>query len=168
MKTNAVDRWITRGVEQLIRLADIVVIAGHLSVVSPTLRRQNATRRLRLPAPQVFDHRPPVERVSDRLPNPHVCQDRIAEIESEGREPGSGRTLKLKIGKMRQRKYSVWRKRVDGQVAAALAQFESLRSRVGHDGKAHARQLDRSVPIIVVAFDDNLSVGLCANEPERA
>jgi hypothetical protein len=79
-----------------------MLVGGHVSVVSPTLRWEDAPRRLRLPAPQVFDHRLPVEGVGNRLPYPRIFQDRIAQIESEIREPGSDRVFDSKMGIARQ------------------------------------------------------------------
>ncbi len=111
METHSIRHWIARGIQQLVRLVRVVIVNRHISVVRPTLRRQNAARRFRLSAPQVFDHRPPIEGVGDRLPHSHVFQNRIAQIKSQILASlGSGRMLDLKIGIMRQSKYGVRRK----------------------------------------------------------
>ncbi len=72
---------ITCRIEQLICLARVVIVSGDGFVVRPTLRRQHAVRRLRLPAPQVVDHRPTVQYVRNGLPHPRIFQYGIAQVE---------------------------------------------------------------------------------------
>src|ERR1700680_4003546 len=106
--------------------------------------------------------------MGDPLPHSRIFQDRIAQVKTEIGQPGSGRAFDCKIWFACQGKYGVGRERVDSDVTAAFAKFESLGRGVGHHGKAHARHLSWSAPIVVVALDDYVAVGLSADKPERS
>ncbi len=90
VEAHAIHRGISGGVEQLLCLAGIVVIGWHVAVVCPALRGKNAARGLRLPAPEILNHRLAVEGIGDRLAHSHIFQNRIAQIESQIGQNGSG------------------------------------------------------------------------------
>src|SRR5271165_6567984 len=69
-------------------------------------------------------------------------------------------SLDRERGIARQSPHCIGREGVDRNVAAALAQFERLSSFVRNDGQANASQLHLLAPVLVVAFDDDFSIGL--------
>src|ERR1700733_1915881 len=132
VETHAVREGIARRIEQRASFIGVVIICRHVAVVGPTLRRKNAARRLRLPAPQILDHRTAVDRVGDGLPDPHIFQYGIAQIESQILDLGAWGTFDRKGRFALEREHGVWREEVAGDVTGSFAQFEGRGRRVGH------------------------------------
>ena len=91
------DRGIAGIIQNLVRLVGGIVIPRNLGVVSPTLRRQDAIGGLRESAPEVFDHRTPVNRIRECLADANIAQNRIAQVERQIGQNGPGRVFDLRL-----------------------------------------------------------------------
>ena len=136
MKANAVHLGISSLLEQLAGAGGIVVVGGHVAVVGPALRGQNAIGGPGKTALQIFEQRAAVDGIGQGLPHALVFENGIAQVE---RQVGQHRAGGVQDGEIRialQSQHHVGGQSVDGDVGAALAQFESARGGVGHDDKA--------------------------------
>ena len=138
---------------------------SNISVVSPTLRRQNAACRPRLPSPQIVDHRLPIQSISNGSPHPRIFQNGISNIEAQVSQPGSRSAFDGKVRFALQCDHGIGRiRRINRHVGAAFPQFQCLRRRVRHYGESHPSQLCPVTPIFIVAFKDDLSISLRADK----
>ena len=132
------------------------------------MRRENAGGRLREIAPQILDHGLAIDGVGEGLPNAHIAQDRITQIERQIAERSSGCALDDEVRLLLESEHHVGSKRVAGDVGAAFAEFERAGGGIRHDHEANAGDARFIAPVVVVTFDDDFIILLGADEAKGA
>src|SRR5213078_2008008 len=94
-------------VQNLSRFFWIVRIGLYLGVISPTLRRQNACRRLRESAPDVLDQRTAIDGIGNGLAYPNIFQGWITKVECRIGENRAGSALDIQPGFLSQRQHGI-------------------------------------------------------------
>ena len=88
-------------------------------------------RRPRQVAQQIVNDRLPVDGISERLSNPHVPQDWVAQVKCQVRVDGAGGCLHRQLGIALQGEHGVAGERIERNIGAALAEFQRARGASG-------------------------------------
>src|ERR1700733_2945567 len=83
VKANAIDCGIAGGIEQRAGFFGIVIVSRDIAVIGPALRGKHAVGRLRPSTPEILNHGTSIDGVGDGLPDAHIFQDGIAQVEAE-------------------------------------------------------------------------------------
>ena len=135
VEADAVYFRIFRLLEQLAGTGGIMVIGRHVAVVSPALRGQKAIGGPGKTALQILQQRAAVDGISQGLADALVLKNRIAQIERQIGQHGAGCMHDAEIRIIFEGQHHVGSQGVDGDVGAALAQFQRARGGIGHHNK---------------------------------
>src|SRR5262249_46342683 len=167
VKAHSVDWSVSRFIQQLVGPRRIVVVVRNLVSVGPALHWKNTGRRLSEPAPQIVKYGSPVDSIRQCLPDSHILQNRIADVEGHIAQYGSRAAQHFQLGVALERQHCVSRHRIDRSIRAPFTQFKSPGCRIRNDDKANSWQSRLRAPIAVVSLDNHILVLFGAYKAER-
>ena len=118
-------------------------------------------------AQQRADNQPSVHRAGNRLAHAPIAQNRVAQVEAEILQRRAASVLHHKVWPPGQQRQRIHGQGIHRNIRRALLQFQRLGDRVRHNREAHPLNRGRMLPVVRVAFQNHVLIGLRAHKFER-